>query len=75
MIKRAILKVTVYFSDDEVSEGFFTEADLSEIGHAYTTGPCVGAAEVESIEVVEGEALRAGLLAIGNDGEFFDLPD
>jgi hypothetical protein len=71
MIKRAIVKVIVYFDDDEVAEGFFNDADLGEIGHAYTTGPCVGAHEVESIEVVEGEALREGLLAIGNDGEFF----
>jgi hypothetical protein len=75
MIKRAIVKVTVYFDDDEVAEGFFSDADLAEIGHAYTAGPCVGAAEVESIEVIEGEALRAGLLAIGNDGTFFDPAD
>ena len=29
-------------------------------------------AEVESIEPISGAALREGLLAIGNDGTFFD---
>lgn len=74
MIKRAILKVTVYFDEDDVVEGFFNEAELAEIGESYTTGPCVGAHEVESIETVSGEALQEGLLAIGNDGTFFDPP-
>ena len=72
MIKRVVMKVVVFFDDDEVAEGFFDTADLGEIGHAYTCGPCVGMHEVESIEEVAGEALREGLQAIGNDGAFFD---
>jgi len=72
MIKKAIVKVIVYFDDEEVDESLFSEAELGEIGHAYTFGPCVGQHEVESIEAVEGEALREGLRAIGNDGTFFD---
>lgn len=65
----------MYFENEAVAESFFNDADLGEIGHAYSTRPCVGTHEVESIEVIAGEALRAGLLAIGNDGAFFDQPD
>lgn len=71
MIKRVTLKVTVYFDEDDVAEGFWDDAGLGEIGEAYNSGPCVGAHTVESIEAVSGPELRAGLLAIGNDGEFF----
>lgn len=72
MIKRAVVKVVVYFDDTEVDERLFSEAELGEIGHAYMFGPCVGMHEVESIEPISGAALREGLLTIGNDGTFFD---
>ncbi len=75
MIKRAEVKVVVFFDDEEVADGFFDGAELGEIGHAYQFGPCVGTHTVESIEPISGAALRDGLLAIGNDGTFFEYAE
>jgi hypothetical protein len=71
------ITITIYTEEPLVdnldeAEGFpFLDAAIYEM----TYGSAVGSYEIGEPQVVEGEALRDGLIAIGNDGTFFEDAD
>jgi hypothetical protein len=49
--------------------------DLAELEHAISYGDCVGMHEVGTHQVVDPQCVSTELLALGNDGTFFDSLD
>lgn len=71
------ITITVYTrepveDDTSEAEGFPL---LSQVIYEMTYGDAVGSYEITSSEPIEGDSLRQGLIAIGNDGGFFDDED
>ena len=55
-----------------LSEGRFLSDSLTEINYAVTEGDCIGALEEVSSREVSRLEVPELLVAIGNDGTFFD---
>lgn len=71
MICKALIEVVVLFDDQEVEPEFFGEATLADI-ERLIEDEAIGLHDVKSIAAVKPEDLKTELLAIGNDGAFFD---
>lgn len=54
------------------SPGDIDHLDINDIVLQMDDGVLVGSVVSQTSEVVEGDALREGLIAIGNDGTFFE---
>lgn len=66
---KSTITLTV-FSDTPLAA--WQVADLGYLVDEIDTGLMVGNATLDSEEEVSGDTLRTGLVAIGNDGSFFD---
>lgn len=69
MIIKHEWKVTM-FSDGPLEPG---DWELPDIYEAITTGDCIGKVVYEYCGLVPPETVHDELVAIGNDGTFFDL--
>lgn len=73
------ITITVYTDEPLLDNSDYGDAEgfpfLDEVVYGMTYGHAVGSYEIGEPERVEGEALRDGLVAIGNDGTFFASED
>jgi hypothetical protein len=67
-IYKTTFTVTVFSQDTPAVD----LESLSAIEYAITEGDCIGDLAVASVEEVPEDTLRDELVAIGNDGTFFD---
>jgi len=73
-IMKIVRQITVYCTEDDADR--VRAMDLQELHEEVNDGLSIGGPLTEvSCERIEGEALREGLLDIGNDGEFFSHMD
>lgn len=74
-IYKHILKVVVFSTEQELAAAVENpEWDLSDVHYAIHDGGCIGDVSHESTTVVPPNELEKELIAIGNDGTFFDSP-
>lgn len=74
MIRKACLAITVLFDDEVVEPAFFEEATLSDL-ERLMDDEGVGLCTIQSITPVKPQDLQHELLALGNDGSFFDFSE
>lgn len=74
MISKIVLRVTLLAQDDSLDESV-TSVDsmsLESLARAMDEGDLIGTYSIESSEEVPDDKVRDELLAVGNDGTFFD---
>lgn len=71
MIRKALLYIAILFDDEVVEPEFFQEATPSDL-ERLMDDEAVGICCLESITPVKDEDLHDELLALGNDGTFFE---
>jgi hypothetical protein len=71
MIRKALLYIAILFDDEVVEPEFFQEATPSDL-ERLMDDEAVGISCLESITPVRRQDLEQELLALGNDGSFFD---
>jgi len=69
IFRKTLITVTVLHTED------FDPATstLAEIAYEMGEGHAVGAFAIASSEIVAPDAIKGELLAVGNDGEFFEI--
>jgi hypothetical protein len=77
-VQKMIIQITV-LTDTETPErasALFSGMELSEIADAMDVGEDIGGPiRIASVETLPADRVKDELLAIGNDGTFFDLAD
>lgn len=68
MTKKTIIQITILHPDDYDPAG----GPLDEVLSDMDDGPIIGLSTIVSTDSVPPEALRDELLALGNDGAFFE---
>lgn len=70
---KTVIEVIVLSRRGDVAPCEF--AELSDVLEAMNTGQFVGTSATRSVHVVPADLAREELLAVGNDGRFFDELD
>jgi hypothetical protein len=68
---QTVIKVTVLSEDGPIGD----DVDLAGINYAISEGDCIGEVEITSRQRMDPRWVRRKLVAIGNDGTFFDSED
>ena len=72
-IYKHTIQVTVLSNYSNPASVFGKDWGLADVAHEIDEGDAIGSTEVTKTEKIEGAvAIRKELLAIGNDGSFFD---
>jgi hypothetical protein len=71
MICKAQIDITILFDDQVVEPAFFEEATLADL-ERLMDDEAIGLTSLESITQLNRKDLEKELLALGNDGSFFD---
>jgi hypothetical protein len=64
--------VTVLSSHESTEDTFGSEWSLSDVHDTITSGDSIGSVHHQSTTKIDCSEIRSELLAIGNDGSFFD---
>jgi hypothetical protein len=67
-VYKHVFTLIVYSEGDPLNN----EWDMDDIMYEMDTGCLIGYTKLESVEAVPPERVKEDLLAIGNDGTFFD---
>ncbi|BBA65179.1 hypothetical protein [Xanthomonas phage XacN1] len=71
-VRKSVLQFVVYHTDDDKLENY----TLLDILDECDTGNMIrGSVDTVLSELVPDESLKSELIAIGNDGTFFDYPN
>lgn len=68
---QTVIKVTVLSEDGPIGD----DVELKHIDYLISEGDCIGEVEIQSRQRMDPRWVRRKLLAIGNDGTFFDTED
>ena len=71
-VYKHVLVVTVLSPHESAEDSFGSEWSLSDVQDAITSGDCIGSVQHTATTQIDPSNTRSELLAIGNDGSFFD---
>ena len=71
-IYKHTIVVTVLSSHESIEDTFGSEWSLSDVHDAITSGDSIGSVHHQSTTKIDPSDIRSELLAIANDGSFFD---
>lgn len=72
MVYKHVVKVVILSETASLEECLGDEWNLQDIEYAITDGDCIGMTSHESTEIVADDDVENELIAIGNDGTFFE---
>lgn len=75
MIYKHVIKVVLLSETESLEECLGDDWNLDDVEYAITQGDCIGQTIHESTDIIPSRAVEDELIAMGNDGTFFDSFD
>lgn len=71
-IYKHVVEVVVLSEDESLERCLGSEWELSDLEQAISTGDCIGTYSHKETQELPADEVETELIAIGNDGTFFD---